>query len=608
MGPIGQLPLLEGRETETLTALAFDPLEHQNYLFFRLVGSGNYHSQRYATALSLYRHSFFILASKGEINPVIIAQDLHRIAWTLRRLQNFPKALVTYYTILELYELRNCLTMEYILTMRQCAETHWEQGNPNKAFAFLKHEESKLTQNINFTIELRVALLQLEADCHTWNSNSAGAEQSLQNAFSIIEAHPEKAQMLENQLRWHRAFIRKSSGNYEGALRDWSLLLEYHRRSSNFKAECELLPRIGFMQRILGAYSASLKSYERSLELARKINWKDKNSQDSFKAFVVNNIGIVHTTLGNFSKAAAAYEASLKFSETVGNPESKAYAFGGFGWLSFEQGEYDQAKKYYEKAIAIFSQLGKAAPPPVLISLAEVEMRLCQADWKDQAVSLISQAEKIAERTASEANKVRVKLGWAAITAKEGNIDTALDLCDEAHQYAQTIGFFEGKITSQLLGARFCLEALERQKSPNDSLLAKKVLKLLKQSKAYAKAAGAIVLLLEAMVAESAVNEALGNFDVALEIQQKAFALAVSTGLPNSRYQTEIEKLSMFQKATSIYNTAKSEQRDIAAPMSMVEALDYLQGVFRILKAYSAPHNETGGSKHQDFSSISRRS
>ncbi len=591
---------------KTLTALTFDPLEHQNYLFLRLIGSGNYHSQRYTTALSLYRHSFFILASKGETNLDVISQDLHRIAWTLRRLQNFSEALVTYSIILELYELRNCLTMEYILTMRQCAETHWEQGSPSKAFAFLKHEESKLTQNSRFTIELHVALLELEADCHVWNDNVDGAEHSLQNALSIIEAHPEKAQMLENQLLWHRAFMRKAAGKYEDALRDWSLLLDYHKRSSNFKAECELLPRIGFMQRILGDYPASLRSYERSLELASKIDWKDKDSQDSFKAFVVNNIGIVHTTLGSFSKASVAYEASLQFSETGGNSESEAYAFGGLGWLSFEQGEYDLAKKYYEKSIAIFSQLGKAAPPPVLISLAEVEMRLCQTDWKDQAFSLISQAEKIAERTGSEANKVRAKLGWAAITAKEQNIKHALELCDEAHQHAQAIGFFEGKITSQLLGARFCLEALEHQVSPNDSNLAKEALNLLKQSKTYAKAAGATILVLEAMAAESAVNEALGDFNVALEIQQNAFALAKSADLPNSRYQEEIEKLSMYQKATSIYNTTKSEQRDIAAPMSMIEALDYLQGVFRILKAYSAPHNEAGGPNHQDFSSVSK--
>ncbi|MHA2499125.1 MAG: tetratricopeptide repeat protein [Candidatus Hodarchaeales archaeon] len=592
--------------TETLTTLAFDPLEHQNYLFFRLIGSGNYHSQRYTAALSFYRHSFFLLASKGETNLDIISQDLHRIAWTLRRLQNFPEALVTYSIILQLYELRNCLTMEYILTMRQCAETHWEHGSSDKAFAFLKHEKSKLTQNAHFTIELHAALLELVADCHVWNKDVAGAEQSLQNAFSIIKTHPEKAQKLENQLLWHRAFMRKTAGNYEGALRDWSLLLDYHRSSSNFKAECELLPRIGFMQRILGDYPASLRSYERSLELAGKINWKDKDSQDSFKAFVVNNIGIVHTTLGSFSKASTAYEASLQFSETVGNSESKAYAFGGLGWLSFEQGEYDLAKKYYEKSIAIFSQLGKAAPPPVLISLAEVEMRLCQADWKDRAFSLVSQAEKVAERTGSEANKVRAKLGWAAITAKEQNIGSALELCDEAHQHAQAIGFFEGKITSQLLGARFCLEALEHPKSPNDSSLAREALKLLKQSKTHAKAAGATVLVLEAMVAESAVNEALGDFNMALKIQQKAFALAKSTGFPNSRYQEEIEKLSMYQKAASIYNTAKSEQRDNAAPMSMIEALDYLQGVFRILKAYSDPHNEAGGPKHQDFSSVSK--
>jgi tetratricopeptide (TPR) repeat protein len=491
--------------------------------------------------------------------------------------------------------------------MRQCIDTHWEQGSCNKAFTFLEHEKSKLTQNSDFTIELHVALLELEADCHIWNNNVASAEQSLQIAFSEIKAYPEKAEKLENQLLWHRAFMRKAAGNYEGALHDWSLLLDYHRRSSNFKAECGLLPRMGFMQRILGDYPASLRSYEKSLELASKIDWKDKNSQDSFKAFIVNNIGIVHTALGRFSKASAAFEASLQFSETANNPESKAYAFGGLGWLSFEQGEYDLAKKYYEKSIALFSQLGKAAPPPVLISLAEVAMRLCQADWKDQAFSLISQAEKIAERTGSEANKVRAKLGWAAIAAKGQNIRSALELCDEAHQHAQAIGFFEGKITSQLLGASFCLEALEHQKSPTDSILASEALKLLKQSKSYAEAAGATILVLEAMLVESAVNEALENFNVALEIQQKASALAKSADLPNSRYQAEIEKLNMYQKATNIYDTAKSQRPDSATPMSMIEALDYLQGVFRILKAYSAPQNETAGPNHQEFSSISKR-
>lgn len=590
---------------EIITSLAFDPYERQNYLFFRLLGSKNYHSQQYKTALFLYRQSFFILASAAKKSLLAVSQDLHRVARTFRRLQDYSPALKIYSDLIRVFETRNYLTEEYISAVRQSVETYWENGFSNQAFSFLKDKQNQMAKNTSFPIELKIALIHFEAECYGWLADIAGAEQAFQNASAAIKMAQNGTKQLERSLLWHRGFIRKDLGDYQGALSDWSLLLDDYRVSSNLKAECRLLPSIGFLQRILGNFQESLCSYTQGLELAKEIQWEENSSQSSFEAFVVNNIGIVHTALGNFSEATAAYRSSLKISETTENHESKAYALGGFGWLSFEQGDFMRAKEYYESSIDIFQQLNKDPPPPVLISLSEVEMRLSRPGWKERAFSLISQAEGIAERTTSEVNKVRAKLGRAAITARDGHDERALQLCNEAHKLSQQIGFFEGKATSQLLGARICLENLEAPESNDGPHQARNALKFLQKTKIYAEAADAVVLLLEAMGAESAVREALEDFSTALDIQKNASDLAKSTGLPYARYQTEIERLETYHRVSYIYRSVKRGSQEEVPPLRMKDALDYLQGAFRILKAYSAPHSEDRSRKDRKRHSIS---
>lgn len=590
---------------EIIAFLAFDSYEKQNYLFFRLLGSKNYHSQKYKTALFLYRQSFFILASTDKTSLLTISQDLHRIARTFRRLGNFYPALEIYSGLLSLFEARNYLNEEFISAVRQYVETYWENGLSNRVFAFLKEKQNQMAKNTSFPIGLRIALILLEAECYGWLADIAGAEQAFKNASAAIKTAQNDTKKLERHLLWHRGLIRKDLGDYQGALNDWSLLLDDYRASSNLKAECRLLPSIGFLQRILGNFQASLCSYTKGLQLAKEIQWDENSSQKSFEAFSVNNIGIVHTALGNFPEATAAYRSSLKISEIIENYESKAYSLGGFGWLSFEQGDYNRAKEYYESSIDIFQQLNKDPPPPVLISLSEVEMRLSRSGWKGRAFSLISQAEGIAERTTSEVNKVRAKLGRAAITARDGHGEKALQLCNEAHQLAQEIGFFEGKATSQLLGARICLENMETSESNNEPSLARSALKFLQKTKNYAEAVDAVVLVLEAMGAESAVREALEDFSTALDVQKNALSLAKSTGLPNMRYQIEIERLETYQRVSYIYKAANKGNQEEVPPLRMRDALDYLQGAFRILKAYSAPHSEIGSLKDRKSDSIS---
>ena len=110
------------------------------------------------------------------------------------------------------------------------------------------------------------------------------------------------------------------------------------------------------------------------------------------------------------------------------------------------------------------------------------------------------------------------------------------------------------------------------------------------------------------MAARSAIREALEDFSTAIMINKQALNVADSTGLPNSRYMAEIEKLETYQKATGIYSSVKTEERWVTYVISMRDALEYLQGAFRILKGYSALHDEKEDAKERiSFFSNSRR-
>lgn len=161
---------------------------------------------------------------------------------------------------------------------------------------------------------------------------------------------------------------------------------------------------------------------------ALEIAIKDENYEKQAEALHI--LGAIYITLGNYIRATSQLHESLKMYELTGNRKGVANTSNTLGIFYFEQQDYKNALKYYEKAIALVDSskdLGSYAT--YKLNIGEVYQAMGQNDKA-------SEMEKMALRMFKAVGDVDGMAYANGILAKiefrEGNYEEAIQLCQEA--------------------------------------------------------------------------------------------------------------------------------------------------------------------------------
>ena len=73
------------------------------------------------------------------------------------------------------------------------------------------------------------------------------------------------------------------------------------------------------------------------------------------------NLGNVFNSLGEYAMAKEYYEKALAISTEIGDRAGEGRCYGNLGNVFHSLGEYVKAKEYYEKALAISTEIGDRA-------------------------------------------------------------------------------------------------------------------------------------------------------------------------------------------------------------------------------------------------------
>jgi len=151
--------------------------------------------------------------------------------------------------------------------------------------------------------------------------------------------------------------IKNGQGHYAKAIESYEKALEIMKKI--LLADDPLLAtsynNIGFLYNSMGKYSKALEYYEKSLEIREKTLPIDHSSL----ATSYNNIGNLYNSMGEYSKALEYYEKSLEIRKKnlpVNHPDL-ATSYNNIGSVYDSMGEYSKALEYHEESLEIRKQI-----------------------------------------------------------------------------------------------------------------------------------------------------------------------------------------------------------------------------------------------------------
>ena len=141
-------------------------------------------------------------------------------------------------------------------------------------------------------------------------------------------------------------------GDYESALE------QYHKSAKASSAIndpiglSEAYHNIGEVHKKLGDFRKAIRFLETSLDWDRKNGIKH--------AITLYNIGEAYFERDEYEQAASFFNQALKQSQIEKDTRATAYAYNGMGKLRKQEGKYDAALEFFQKAEAIWNSSGES--------------------------------------------------------------------------------------------------------------------------------------------------------------------------------------------------------------------------------------------------------
>jgi len=93
------------------------------------------------------------------------------------------------------------------------------------------------------------------------------------------------------------------------------------------------------------------------INLQKKLTSKTKNFFLKYRAFALNNIGVILKNQGNYDKSIGYFAKGLKIHELIGDKMGTSATFNNIGNLYLDQNKFSKAIEYYFKSLKIDKEL-----------------------------------------------------------------------------------------------------------------------------------------------------------------------------------------------------------------------------------------------------------
>lgn len=168
---------------------------------------------------------------------------------------------------------------------------------------------------------------------------------------------------------YHIGVIRHYQGNYDAARDYFEQSLKIARQIGELEAEARILGGLGLVYCRWGDYKSARSYLAHSLEIYEEIGSR-AGQIDS-----LNKLGVVYYFLNQPQTTQQYCQLALNMLKTVPYPAGESYSLLYLGHAYLEQGQLDEARTAYQKALALREQMGQtAARLDVQTGLAQIAL------------------------------------------------------------------------------------------------------------------------------------------------------------------------------------------------------------------------------------------
>jgi tetratricopeptide (TPR) repeat protein len=315
------------------------------------------------------------------------------------------------------------------------------------------------------------------------------ARESLQRGLDI--AQELDARQLEAACLNNLGGVAYNQDEYDRAHEFFRRSFGIDREIGSRRDEARSLNNLGLVARRQGEYDRAHAYYERSLDVKREIG--DRQGE----ARTLNNLGVIATKQGEYDRAREYLLESLDTKRDIGDRNGEADSLGNLGLVAYRQGEYDRARGYFERGLDIarevgdrrrecsaLNNLGHAAvglreydraresfgdalelarelgtPAEELRSLRGLGVIGRRQEEYDRATRHLREALEVGADGGDPLELARVRLEWARVALVRGDLESACEKREAAHETFTELGTTHWEGQSHALRGRIAAAA-----------------------------------------------------------------------------------------------------------------------------------------------------
>jgi len=311
-------------------------------------------------------------------------------------------------------------------------------GNYHDALTRLK---TAITEQGNTLSSRRIGLLVVRSEINYSIGNTEAAQEDVAAAEACLTqgAQPE----LRCKLLLARSLQLDKMGEPKRALEQAELaitLCASLSEPSRSSLEIEALLTMASAYESTGQYNRAIQSLDCAQEQM------NSGTGDRTKARVASLLGIIHRSLGDYDRARDYHEKSLAIKQQIGDRSGEASSLNSLGIVCQSLGDYDRARDYYEKSLAIQQQIGdRAGEAKSLGNLGTVCLSL--GDY-DRARDYYEKSLAIKQQIGNRAGEASSLNNLGNVCQSLGDYDCARDYYEESLTIEQQIGDRSGEAST----------------------------------------------------------------------------------------------------------------------------------------------------------------
>lgn len=265
---------------------------------------------------------------------------------------------------------------------------------------------------------------------HHLASRAYLAIQDLSNALRCVRLAQAAASKDGDSLPLAEIFMTLGSilrdlGQVRESLRAYTDAESIFRRNDQLEGRCRALNLMAGVYFKQTDYRNALSTLLEALEMAESLGDRSKI------AFMMGNIGRIHTFLGDLAEAERHLKTNIELSGDLGDQLEVARAWLSLGYVQMQRGDFEKAEQSFETAYPLIVVSGSRRDEAICLSY-QGELAYRTGALTNSQVTL-EKAHAIAEKVAPETTLVgRILRQQAELAVRQGNYRLARRLIAKA--------------------------------------------------------------------------------------------------------------------------------------------------------------------------------